>query len=85
MRPHDLFDDRHLRTPGAMVDVTLPDGRSTPTPALPLEMAGHRLAKRLDIPRAGEHSAEIAAELGLTPDEIQILIEAGVIGVESKS
>ena len=36
-------------------------------PALPLEMNGQRLKKRLDIPRLGEHSAAVARELGCEP------------------
>lgn len=80
MRPQDMFEDPHLMTPGAMIDVTLPDGRKALTPALPLEMGGHRLGLRLDVPRAGEHSRAIAAELGLTSAEIEALLSDGVIG-----
>jgi crotonobetainyl-CoA:carnitine CoA-transferase CaiB-like acyl-CoA transferase len=82
MRPEDLFDDPHLQHPGAMVPVTLPDGRASRVPALPLEMDGRRLGVRLDIPRPGQQSAAIAAELGYSPDEIARLAETGVIRVE---
>ena len=64
-----------------MIEVTLADGRTMPIPALPLEMDGERFGKRLDIPRAGEHSAAIAAELGCTEDEIRALVAEGVLGV----
>ena len=64
-----------------MVEVTLADGRVMPIPALPLEMNGERFGKRLDIPRAGEHSAAIAAELGCSEDEIRALVAEGVLGV----
>jgi crotonobetainyl-CoA:carnitine CoA-transferase CaiB-like acyl-CoA transferase len=80
-RPHELFDDPQLRQPGAMVGLTLPDGRTMPIPALPLEVDGQRFGKRLDLPRAGEHSAAIAAELGCTADEIRALVAEGVLGV----
>jgi len=80
-RPEELFGDPQLKQPGAMVEVTLVDGRVMPIPALPLEMNGERFGKRLDIPRAGEHSAAIAAELGCTADEIRVLVEEGVLGV----
>lgn len=79
--PHELFDDPHLRHPGAMVDVTLPDGRRSPLPALPLELDGKRPALRHDIPKAGEHGPEIAAELGLPPDEVEALLKSGVMTV----
>jgi crotonobetainyl-CoA:carnitine CoA-transferase CaiB-like acyl-CoA transferase len=63
--PHDLFDDPHVRHPGATVPITLPDGRSTPSPALPLEFNGARPGLRRDVPAKGEHTGEIARELGL--------------------
>ena len=80
-RPDELFDDPQLKQPGAMVEVTLADGRIMPIPALPLEMNGERFGMRLDIPHAGEHSAAIAAELGCNADEIRALVEEGVLGV----
>jgi crotonobetainyl-CoA:carnitine CoA-transferase CaiB-like acyl-CoA transferase len=82
-RPDELRDDPHLARPGAMVDVTLPDGRTTAIPALPLEMDGQRLSKRLDVPRLGEHSAAIARELGCEPNVIADLIAEGVLGVDA--
>ncbi len=80
-RPEELFDDPQLKSPGAMVDLTLADGRAMAIPALPLEVDGARFGKRLDIPRAGEHSAAIAAELGMDAAEIRALVEEGVLGM----
>ena len=34
-RPQDLFDDPHVTSPGALVEITLADGRTTGVPALP--------------------------------------------------
>jgi len=82
MRPQDLFDDPQLAVPGAMLDVTLADGRTTPVPALPMEMNGKRLGLRLDIPKVGEHSLSIAASLGYTREEIAQLVRNGVIGAK---
>jgi len=65
-----------------MIEVTLPDGRTTPVPALPLEMKGHRFGRRLDIPRVGEHSASIAEDLGYGPTDIERLSKAGVLGLD---
>jgi crotonobetainyl-CoA:carnitine CoA-transferase CaiB-like acyl-CoA transferase len=81
-RPDELLDDPHLARPGAMIEVALPQGGTTPIPALPIEMNGQRLKKRLDIPRVGEHSAEIASELGCEPALIEELIAEGVLGVD---
>ncbi len=80
MRPHDLFDDPHLKQPGAMVDVTLDNGATMPVPALPIEMDGHRLGRRLDAPRVGEHSEAVARELGLEAAEIKALFDEKIIG-----
>ena len=79
-RPEDLFDDPHLQTPGALVPVSMPDGRTLPVPALPLEMAGERLGLWRDIPRVGEHGNEVATEIGLGADEIAALVAEGVLG-----
>lgn len=81
-RPEDLFDDPHLIKPGALIDTTLDSGETVALPALPLEMAGRRLGKRLDLPRVGQHSVAVAAELGYSADEIERLVRDGVIGAE---
>jgi crotonobetainyl-CoA:carnitine CoA-transferase CaiB-like acyl-CoA transferase len=81
-RPDELLDDPHLACPGAMIEVALPQGGSTPIPALPIEMDGQRLKKRLDIPRVGEHTAAIAAEFGCAPALIAQLIAEGVLGLD---
>ncbi|MGS0686868.1 CaiB/BaiF CoA transferase family protein [Nakamurella sp. GG22] len=83
-RPEDLFDDPHLAMPGAMTELTLPGGRTLPLPALPLEMDGRRLAKRLDLPRPGEHSQSIARDLGYTDEAIEQLQDAGVLGIDQQ-
>ena len=80
-RPEDLFEDPHLAEPGAMPEVTLPNGHKLPLPALPIEMNGSRLGVRLDLPRPGEHSANVAEELGYTVDEIAALVAKGVISL----
>ena len=83
MRPEDMFDDPHLNAPRAMLDVTLADGRKTKTPALPMELDGRRPGLRLDIPRAGEHGRQIAAELGVPDAEFDALVAEGVVSVDA--
>jgi crotonobetainyl-CoA:carnitine CoA-transferase CaiB-like acyl-CoA transferase len=78
-RPEDLFTDPHLAQPGAMPEVTLANGQKLPLPALPIEMDGHRLGVRLDLPQPGQHSTDIAAELGYDPQKVEDLVAAGVI------
>jgi crotonobetainyl-CoA:carnitine CoA-transferase CaiB-like acyl-CoA transferase len=82
-RPDELLDDPHLACPGAMIEVALPQGGSTPLPALPIEMDGQRLKKRLDIPRVGEHSAAVARELGCEPALIEELVAEGILGLDA--
>jgi crotonobetainyl-CoA:carnitine CoA-transferase CaiB-like acyl-CoA transferase len=82
-RPDELFDDPQLNAAGGMVDVTMADGRRTRVPALPLEFDHKRLGQRRDIPRLGEHSLDIARELGMDAAVIDTLISDGVLGVDS--
>ena len=79
-RPEDLFDDEHLNAGGGLIDVTLPDGRTTRLPALPVEMDGERFGKRRDLKSPGADSLEVLQELGLGGDEIDALVRAGAVG-----
>ena len=75
-RPIDLFDDPHLNGSGGLVPTTLPDGTETNLPALPLSLDGARLPRRRDLPKPGEHTAEIARELGWSDAQIAALAPA---------
>jgi crotonobetainyl-CoA:carnitine CoA-transferase CaiB-like acyl-CoA transferase len=81
-RPEQLFDDPQVNQPGGMIDVTLPDGRPARTPSLPLEFSGERLGLRRDVPRAGQHGAEILAELGFDEERIRRMAADGSLGVD---
>jgi crotonobetainyl-CoA:carnitine CoA-transferase CaiB-like acyl-CoA transferase len=79
-RPEDLFDDQHLNAGGGLLDITLPDGRTTRLPALPVEMDGARFGKRRDLRAAGADSRDVLQELGLSGDEIDALVRTGAVG-----
>jgi crotonobetainyl-CoA:carnitine CoA-transferase CaiB-like acyl-CoA transferase len=81
-RPDELFRDPHLARPGAMIEHTLEDGTRVPLPALPLEMHGRRLGLRRDLPRLGEHTAEIAAELGYGAAAVEALADEAAIALD---
>jgi crotonobetainyl-CoA:carnitine CoA-transferase CaiB-like acyl-CoA transferase len=78
-RPEDMFDDPHLNHPGAMLPITIPGGGPARVPALPLEIDGERPGLRRDIPLAGEHSAELCRELGLSEPDIAALLAEGLL------
>lgn len=82
-RPDELFDDPQLGAPGGLIEVTIPNGGKTRIPALPIEFDGQRLGRRLDIPRAGEHTLAVAKEIGLDPGEIEALRREGILATES--
>jgi crotonobetainyl-CoA:carnitine CoA-transferase CaiB-like acyl-CoA transferase len=85
-RPEDLFDDPHLNAGGGLVPFTVTDGelkgQTAKLPALPLEMDGHRFGLHQPVPRAGEHTRAVLAETGCSDEEIQALIDAGVVSAE---
>jgi crotonobetainyl-CoA:carnitine CoA-transferase CaiB-like acyl-CoA transferase len=79
-RPIELFDDPHLNAGEGLVEVKLPDGRTTKLPNLPIAIDGARMKRRRDLPAPGEHDAEIASELGYTDAEIEALRSSGSLG-----
>ena len=78
-RPEDLFNDPHLQQSGGLLDITLPNGTETQIPALPISVGGWRPGVRRDIPRNGQHSQELAQELGFNLDEIEALKRSGTV------
>nr|WP_010130664.1 CaiB/BaiF CoA-transferase family protein [Microbulbifer agarilyticus] len=78
-KPADLFDDPQLNSAGGLIPVTLENGTETQLPALPVEFGGLRLGLRRDLPEIGEHSVEVARSLGLTDEQIDALIEQGLL------
>ncbi|GAA5525432.1 acetyl-CoA:oxalate CoA-transferase [Microbulbifer aestuariivivens] len=78
-KPADLFDDPHLNAAGGLVKITLEDGKQVSLPALPVEFDGQRPGVRQDLPKAGEHSVEVAQSLGLSEEQIDALIEHGLL------
>lgn len=50
-RPEDLFEDPHLQASGGLQPVTLPDGRETMLPGLPVSLDGARPGGPFALPR----------------------------------
>ncbi len=82
-RPSDLIDDPHMNASGALVAVTLSGGESAgqkiKIPALPVEMNQRKFDVRRDLPTEGHDSLEVLEELGYSPDELQLMMDEGVI------
>lgn len=81
-KPEDMFEDPHLLASGGLTPVTLPDGRETRLPTLPIEMDGKRPGKPGPLARAGQHTLEVLHGLGLPDAEIVELESAGVVGID---
>ena len=79
-RPEELFDDPHLRATGGLAPTTLPDGRTTTVPLLPLTLDGEHLPLRADAPGLGADGDAILAELGYGAADVAGLRAAGVLG-----
>lgn len=78
-RPEDLFGDPHLLASDGFTEVTLPDGRVSAVPALPLVLDGRRTRTRRDLPAVGEHTRALLAELGYAFEEIEEMLAAGCL------
>ena len=77
-RPQELFDDPHLLASGGLAPMSLPDGRISTAPLLPLAWDGGRLPLRSPPPQIGQHTRELLDAAGLTVGEIDALIARGV-------
>lgn len=76
-RPQDLFEDPHLNGTGGLAPITLPDGRDTRVPLLPLTLDGARPGVRLNPPQLGEHGPELLREAGYSAEELAHLRALG--------
>jgi crotonobetainyl-CoA:carnitine CoA-transferase CaiB-like acyl-CoA transferase len=83
-KPEELFDDEHLLATGGLADITLPDGeragQTAQTTLFPFTLDGQRLGVRLSPPTLGEHTVEILAVLGYTPEAIELLRAGRAVG-----
>ena len=63
VRPDQLLDDPHLKASGGLARMTTEDGGVTDVVLLPLLMDGRRPGVRRPLPRIGEHTSEVLADL----------------------
>jgi len=85
-RPEELFDDPHLLASQGLLEITVTDGKRTGErvrlPALPVEMSGQRFGIHHDVPRAGQHTREVLADIGYSTEQIDAMVGDGVVGAE---
>jgi crotonobetainyl-CoA:carnitine CoA-transferase CaiB-like acyl-CoA transferase len=77
--PQYLLDDPHLLQTGGLTPLTLPDGRETKVPLLPITLGGARLGLRLDPPKLGEHTDVLLQSLNYSADEVAALRVGGIV------
>ena len=70
---HRTALDEVVQMMGGLCPMTLPDGRETQTVLLPLTMDGQRLGVHRSPPQLGEHNAQLLADLGYSPEQIESL------------
>jgi len=74
----EVLADPQVRAAGGLVEV--PDGAGTATfPATPVDFSGTPWAPRAMSPALGQHTDEVLAELGRSPEAISALRRAGVV------
>jgi crotonobetainyl-CoA:carnitine CoA-transferase CaiB-like acyl-CoA transferase len=79
-KPWDLLDDPHLKASGGLLETRI-GAKTIHAPALPIELDGERLPKRMDPPMVGEHAAELLSSLGYSAEELTRLRDEGVIAL----
>ncbi len=77
--PQYLLEDPHLLQTSGLAPLTLPDGRETRVPLLPITLGGERLGLRLHPPKLGEHTDALLRSLGYTTEAVAILQAEGVV------
>ena len=79
-KPEELFDDPHLLASGGLGLTTLPDGRETLLPILPIEMGGLRPQQDGSLAKPGQQTDEVLAMLGIARSDITALRAAKIVG-----
>jgi crotonobetainyl-CoA:carnitine CoA-transferase CaiB-like acyl-CoA transferase len=59
--------------------MTLPDGRETVVPLLPIKLGGERLGLRLNPPQLGEHTDALLQSLGYSAGDVATLHADGIV------
>lgn len=77
--PEDLFEDPQLNQGGALLSVTMPNGKKVKLPKFPIEYEGAEVSNRLDPPEIGAHTSSLLQELGYSERQIETLHSQNII------
>ena len=78
-RPSDLFDDPQLNAHGRMLETRMQNGKFAKLPSMPFTIDGQSPKLRLQPPTAGEHTDEVMAQFGYTPEQIAAFRQEKII------
>lgn len=82
----EVVDDPQVRSVGSFIELDHPDGEGTfETLAIPIRIEGADIAPRGNAPGVGEHTDAVLSEVGLSPERLAQLRQAGVVGNQSES
>jgi crotonobetainyl-CoA:carnitine CoA-transferase CaiB-like acyl-CoA transferase len=81
----DLAGDVQLDALGMLVDIPHPDIPDLRVVDIPLTLNGERATHRFPPPRLGEQTTSILEELGIPPEEIETLLQEGVVTCEAQN
>lgn len=80
-KPADLCEDPQMTQSGSLAEVRTPAGGTATLPKIPLRLDGRPFDVRLQPPEIGEGSLELYREIGYMDEEIEHLVNEGVIQV----
>ena len=77
--PIELFDDEHAHSNGMFYDMNHPEAGTVRMVAPPIALDGQGFRPAAPTPRLGTETDAILSELGFCPEDINTLVENGIV------